>query len=86
MKHPFDDSSPRWRQSLLKLTRIITIETRRRCVCIPSRDDAKEEAARIRREYRDTVSDIKITKNGKGPKGTYTCAYTLRESKVEELF
>jgi hypothetical protein len=86
MKNPFQKNLLRWRQSLFKLTRIVTIETRHRCMCIPTRDDAKEEAARIRREYRDTVSDIKITKNGKGSKGTYACAYTLRESKTEELF
>ena len=80
------DGPPRWRQSLLRLTRIVTIETRRRCMCIPTREDAKEEAAKIQRQYRDTVTDIKVTKNGKGPTATYTCAYTLRETKTEELF
>jgi hypothetical protein len=86
MKNPFDNKAPRWRQTLFHLTRIVTIEARRRCMCIPTRDDAKEEAARIQRQYRDAVADIKVTKNGKGPTATYTCAYTLRETKTEELF
>ena len=80
------DGPPRWRQSLLRLTRIVTIETRRRCMCIPTREDAKIEAARIEREYRGTVSEIKITKNGKGPTGTFTVGYTLTEQRTEELF
>lgn len=80
------DGPPLWRQSLLKLSRVVTVETRRRCMCIPTREDAKQEAAKIQREYREAVTDIKITKNGKGPTGTYTCAYTLRETKTEELF
>ena len=50
------DGPPRWRQALLKLSRIVTIETRRRCMCIPTREEAKEEAAKIEREYRDTVT------------------------------
>ena len=86
MKDIFDDKTPRWRQTLFHLTRIVTIETRRRCMCIPTREDAKEEVARIQRQYRETVADIKISKNGKGPTATYTCAYTLRETKTEELF
>jgi len=48
MKTPIvDDKSPRWRQTLLTLTRTMLVETPRRCMCIPSREDAKEEAARI---------------------------------------
>ena len=86
MKNPFDDNTPRWRQSLLKLSRIITIETRRRCMCIPSRDEAKEEAARLRRQYGNALVDVRISKNGKGPTATFTCAYTLRETRTEELF
>jgi electron transfer flavoprotein alpha/beta subunit len=86
MKTPFDDNTPRWRQSLLKLTRIVTIETRRRCMCIPTREDAKEEAVRLRRQYGDAVVAVHISKNGKGPTATYTCAYTLRETRTEELF
>lgn len=86
MKSPFDDRAPRWLQSLLRLTRTVTIETRRRCMCIPTREDAKEEAVRIRRQHGPAVVDVKITKNGSGPKATYTCAYTLRETRVEELF
>ena len=86
MKNPFEDSIPRWRQSLLRLTRIVTIETRRRCMCIPSRDEAKEEERRIRKEFGSAVVAVKISKNGTGPTGTYTCAYTLSETRTEELF
>ena len=86
MKNPFEDSTPRWRQSLLKLSRIITIEARRRCMCIPTRDDAKEETIRIKRQYGAALVAVKISKNGKGQTATYTCAYTLRETKTEELF
>ena len=77
---------PRWRQALLRLTRIVTIETRRRCMCIPTRDDAKEEAARLQRQHGSALVAVKITKNGTGPTGTYTCAYTLRETRTEDLF
>jgi len=86
MKNPFDDTTPRWRQSLLRLTRIITVEIRRRCMCIPTREDAKEEGVRLRRQYGEALVAVKISKNGKGPTATYTCAYTLRETKTEELF
>ena len=80
------DGPPRWRQPLLRLTRIVTIETRRRCMCIPDRESAKEEARQIEQKFRGTVSDIRITKNGKGPKGTYSVGYTLTETKTEALF
>ena len=55
-------------------------------MCIPSRDDAKEEERRIRKEFGNAVVAVKISKNGKGPTATFTCAYTLRETKTEELF
>jgi hypothetical protein len=80
------ETEPRWRQSLLRLSRTVTIETRRRCMCIPTREDAKEEAARLKRQHGPTLVAVKITKNGTGPTGTYTCAYTLRETRTEELF
>jgi hypothetical protein len=86
MKHSFDDTTPRWRQSLFKLTRTVTIETRRRCMCIPTREDAKEEAVRIKREFGAALVAVNISKNGKGPTATFTCAYTLSETKTEELF
>ena len=86
MTNPFADTTPRWLQTLLRLTRIITIETRRRCMCIPTREEAKEEARRIRRQYGPALVAVKISRNGKGPTATFTCAYTLRESRTEELF
>ena len=70
----------------MRLSRIVTIETRRRCMCIPTREDAKEEAVRIKRQYGAELVAVKISKNGKGPTATFTCAYTLRETKTEELF
>lgn len=84
--NPLTDFTPHWRQTLLKLSRQVVIETRRRCMCIPTREDAKEEAAKLKRQYRDALVAVKITKNGTGPTGTYTCAYTLRETKTEDLF
>jgi hypothetical protein len=86
MKNPITDNTPRWRQSLLRLTRIVTIETRRRLMCIPHRQDAKEEANNLRRQYGDALTDVRISKNGKGPTATFTCSYTLRETRTEELF
>ena len=70
----------------MRLSRIVTIETRRRCMCIPTREDAKEEAVRIKRQYGAALVAVKISKNGKGPTATFTCAYTLRETKTEDLF
>ena len=77
---------PRWRQSLLRLTRIITIETRRRCMCIPDRMTAENERDKLKREHGPAMIAATISKNGKGPSGTYTVAYTLRETRTEELF
>jgi hypothetical protein len=86
MKNPFDDTTPRWRQSLFRLTRIITIETRRRLVLIPDRMSAENERDKLRREHGAAMIAANISKNGKGKTGTYTLAYTLRESRTEELF
>jgi hypothetical protein len=55
-------------------------------MCIPTREDAKEEAVRIRRQHGPALVAVKISKNGKGQDATYTCAYTLRETRTEELF
>jgi hypothetical protein len=46
----------------------------------------RTEAARLKRQHGPALVAVKITKNGTGPTGTYTCAYTLRETKSEELF
>ncbi len=86
MKNPLFDNTPRWRQCILQLTRTVTIETRRRLMCIPHRQDAKEEANHLRRQYGDALVAVNISKNGKGPTATYTCSYTLRETRTEELF
>jgi hypothetical protein len=82
----FDERKPRWRQAMLPLTRLVTIDNRRRLVLIPSRMDAENERAKLQRQHGKAMLDPKISKNGKGPTGTYTLAYTLREIRTEELF
>ena len=77
---------PRWKQELLALTREITVQQNRRCMCIPTREDAKEEARKLEIRHRGQISNVRITKNGKGPTGTYTVAYTLTEKRTEQLF
>jgi len=82
---------PRWRQSLLPLTRIVTVETRRSCVCIPDRDSADCELTRVRREYgpnliKATITKDRPSKNGDPKERTYRLNYLIRESKTEALF
>ena len=80
------DAEPCHRQALLKLTRIVIIETRRRCVCIPDRMSAENERDKLQRQHGAALSDARISKTGKGRDATYTVAYTLRESRTEDLF
>ncbi|MFO1488686.1 MAG: hypothetical protein U1F83_10320 [Verrucomicrobiota bacterium] len=89
MKNPitdFSEQSPRWRQFLLRLTRIVTIETRRRLVLIPDRMSAENERDKLKRQHGAAMIAADIRKQGKGKSGTYTLAYTLRESREEVLF
>ena len=53
---------------------------------LPTRKDAKEEECRIRREPGAAVVAVNISNNGKAKTATFTCAYTLRESRTEVLF
>lgn len=81
---------PRWRQSLLPLTRIVIVETRRSCVCIPDRDSAECELTRVRREYgpnliKATIVKDRPSKNGDPNERTYRLNYVIRESKTEAL-
>jgi hypothetical protein len=80
----FDE--PRWMQCILKLTRIVIIEQRRRLVCIPDRMSAENERDKLQRQHGPAMTDARITKNGKGKDATWTVGYTLRESRTEELF
>jgi hypothetical protein len=101
----FDE--PRWLQCILKLTRIVTIEQRRRLVCIPDRMMAENERdttireanssswetnwwraweANMQRQHGASMTDARISKNGKGRDATWTVSYTLRETRTEELF
>ena len=70
----------------MRLTRIVTIETRRRLVLIPSRMDAENERDKLKRQHGAAMIAAKISQQGKGPTRTYTLAYTLSETRTEELF
>jgi hypothetical protein len=83
-KTRFDE--PRWNQCILKLSRIVTIEQRRRLVCIPDRMMAQNERDKLQRQHGANMSDARISKNGKGKDATWTVSYTLRETRTEELF
>jgi hypothetical protein len=80
----FDE--PQWRQHLLKLTRTVIFEQRRRLVCIPDRMMAENERDKLQRQHGAAMTDARISKNGKGKDATWTVGYTLRESRTEELF
>jgi hypothetical protein len=87
MKNPISDfNAPYWRQSLLKLTRIVIFDDRHRLVCIPDRMSAENERDKLKRKHGTSMIAANINKNGKGKTGTYTLAYTLRESRTEDLF
>ena len=78
-------------QQLFPLTRSVTIETRRSCVCIPDRDSAECELTRVRREYGPNLIQAKIikdrpSKNGDPNERTYRLNYIIRETKMETLF
>ena len=77
---------PRWLQALLPLQRTVTFEQRRRLVCIPDRMTAENERDKLRREHGAAMTDARISKNGKGKDATWTVAYTLRETRIENLF
>lgn len=83
---PLNDSTPRWRQTLLPLSQSLTFETRSRLVLIPDRMDAENERAKLKREHGAAMIAANIRKEGKGKSGTYTLAHTLRESREEPLF
>jgi hypothetical protein len=80
----FDE--PRWRQSMLRLTRTVNFEQRRRLVCIPDRMSAENERDKLQRQHGKAMTDPKISKNGKGKDATWTVSYTLHETRTEELF
>jgi hypothetical protein len=82
---------PRWRQSLLPLTRIVIEENNRSCICIPDRDTAECELTRIRREHGPNLLRAKIIKDRPSKHGdpkdrTYRLNYVIRETKTETLF
>ena len=77
---------PRWMQCILRLSRTVTIEQRRRLVCIPDRMMAQNERDKLQRQHGPAMTDARISKNGKGKDATWTVSYTLRETRTEELF
>ena len=80
----FDE--PRWMQCILRLSRTVIIEQRRRLVCIPDRMTAENERDKLQRQHGAAMTDARISKNGKGKDATWTVSYTLRETRTEELF
>ena len=73
-------------QMLFRLSHTITTETRRRLVLIPDRDTAQIERDKLKRQHGSAMIAANIRKQGKRKAGTYTLAYTLRESHMEHLF
>jgi hypothetical protein len=86
MKNSFDDSTPRWRQSLFQLSHTVTYENRRRLVLIPERMDAENERDKLQRQHGATMLAPVTRKVGKGKSGSYTLVYTPRESREDVLF
>ena len=66
-----DLDKPRWRQALLKLSRVVVFENRRRLVLIPDRMSAENEQFKLQRQHGAAMIAAKISKNGKGKTGVY---------------
>ncbi len=86
-----DFDRPRWRQSLLPLTRIVIVETHRSSICIPDRDSADCELTRVRREYGPNLLKANLIKDRPSKPGdpkhrTYRLNYVIREARTEALF
>jgi hypothetical protein len=47
---------------------------------------AENERNKLARQHGPAMISAKISKNGKGKDATWTVAYTLRQSRTEELF
>lgn len=65
---------------------MVVTESQRRLVLIPDRITTEDERGKLKRQYGASLIAAKITKQGIGKTGTYTLAYTLRESRTEVLF
>ena len=46
----------------------------------------ENERDKLQRQHGPAMTDAKISKNGKGKDATWTVAYTLRETRTEDLF
>jgi hypothetical protein len=81
-------------QSLLPLTRTITVETPHSLVCIPDRDTAECELTQLRRKYGENLIKATIRKDRGSRRegriwaapGTYTLNYTTRDQQTQPLF
>jgi hypothetical protein len=76
----FDE--PRWMQSILRLSRTVTIEQRRRLVCISDRMMAQNERDKLQRQHGPAMTDARISKSGNGKDATWTVSYTLRGTRT----
>jgi len=55
-------------------------------MCIPDLMTTQNERSKLQREHGPALTDARISKNGKGKDATWTVAYTLRQSRTEDLF
>jgi hypothetical protein len=81
----------RWRQEYLPLTRVVTVEHSRSCICIPDRDSAECERTRLQREHGERLLKVTIIKDRPGKHAgdqprTYPVNYTYTETQTENLF
>jgi hypothetical protein len=79
-------NSPHWLQSLLPLTQTTVTERGHSLVCIPDRDAAESELAKLRREYRKRLIRAAIRKDKPGKSSTYTLRYFTRDVETVALF
>jgi hypothetical protein len=79
-------TSPHWLQGLLPLTQTIVTERGHSLVCIPERDTAESEMAKLRREYRKRLVRAVISKDRPGKASTYTLRYFTRDTDTVRLF
>jgi hypothetical protein len=79
-------TSPHWLQGLLPLTQTIVTERGHSLVCIPDRDTAESELAKLRREYRKRLVRATIRKDKPGKSSTYTLRYFTCDVDTVNLF
>lgn len=73
-------------QLLLSLTQTVTTECAHSLVCIPDRDTAECELAKLKREYGQRFIRFAIRKARPGKRSTYTLRYFTLETEIVPLF